>query len=53
MTPFLLLRETHSLTLVCTQVEEKTKLACQPEGFYGPLTDRELVVSILTCVMCH
>ena len=26
------------------QVEEKTKLACQPEGFYGPLTERELVV---------
>ena len=29
------------------QVEEKTKLVCQPEGFYGPLTERELVVSIL------
>lgn len=27
------------------QVEEKTKLACQPEGFYGPLTEREVVVS--------
>ena len=27
------------------QVEEKTKLVCQPEGFYGPLTERELVVS--------
>lgn len=27
------------------QVEEKTKLACQPDGFYGPLTERELVVS--------
>jgi hypothetical protein len=26
------------------QVEEKTKLACQPEGFYGPLTDREVAV---------
>ncbi|KAK9907506.1 hypothetical protein WJX75_004955 [Coccomyxa subellipsoidea] len=24
-------------------VEEKTKLACQPEGFYGPLTEREVV----------
>ena len=30
------------------QVEEKTKLACQPEGFYGPLTERELVVSNLS-----
>ena len=27
------------------QVEEKTKLVCQPEGYYGPLTERELVVS--------
>ena len=34
--------------LLCMQVEEKTKLACQPEGYYGPLTDRELLVSTHT-----
>ena len=27
------------------QMEEKTKLVCQPEGYYGPVTERELVVS--------
>ena len=34
------------------QVEEKTKLVCQPEGFYGPLTERELVVSVHCIPAC-
>lgn len=26
------------------QVEEKAKLVCQPDGSYGPITDREVAV---------
>ena len=42
----------------CLQVEEKTKLVCKPEGYYGPLTEREVAVcaalypSTSTSLMC-
>ena len=31
------------------QVEEKAKLVCQPDGFYGPLTEREVAVRRASC----
>ena len=35
-------------TISIVQVDEKTKSACQPEGFYGPLTDTEVAVSVMS-----
>ena len=32
------------LKLWPSQTEEKAKLVCQPDGFYGPITDREVAV---------
>lgn len=35
-------------TLLAMQVKEETKLVCKPDGYYGPLTDTELAVSLRT-----
>ena len=34
-------------SLLALQVDQKTKVVCQPDGYYGPLTDTELAVGYL------